>query len=278
MQIHHFSRHLLLQELSNVCSKDEITSVSLWFEESIQNGITPDKLENHLKRLKEGEPVQLVFGYTYFYKNKFRVNPHTLIPRPETEELVDLILKQFPKNNAQNTDLKILDIGTGSGCIALSLIKERPTWRATGIDISSEALEIANQNALDLDVLDRFKSKELDFLKDDINFSEFDIIISNPPYIPMSEFNLMDKKVIDHEPHEALFVEQDPLIFYKRIMEELKKCQDDTNKKVRGIYLETHQNYNQETLELFRIFEGSFSEIKKIEDFSGNPRFVMLLK
>ncbi len=276
MQIHHFSRQLLLQELSNVCSKDEISSISLWFEDAIKNGITLDILENHLKRLKEGEPVQLVFGYTYFYKNKFRVNSHTLIPRPETEELVDIILEHFSLKEDQNRGLKVLDIGTGSGCIALSLLKERPTWRATGIDISSEALEIANQNALDLDVIDRFKSKELDFLKNEINFSEFDIIISNPPYIPMSEFNLMDKKVLDYEPHSALFVEQDPLIFYKRILEELKKCQIDTTKKIRGIYLETHQNYNQETVDLFRIFEGSFSDIKKIEDFSGNPRFVIL--
>jgi release factor glutamine methyltransferase len=276
MQTHHFSRQLLLQELSDICSVDEISSIYIWFEEAIQEGMTSEILENHLQRIKEEEPVQLVFGYTYFYKSRFRVNQHTLIPRPETEELVDLILKQFPNNT--NSPFNILDIGTGSGCIALSLLKERPTWTATGIDISPETLEIANQNAVDLELTNRFKLNQMNFLEDEINFSEFDIVISNPPYIPINEIDLMDKKVVNYEPHEALFVDKDPLIFYKRIMEELKKCQNDTNKKPVGIYLETHQNYNQETLELFKIFESTYSEIKKIEDFSGNPRFVVLLK
>lgn len=276
MQTHHFSRQHLLQELSDICSVDEISSISIWFEEAIQDGLTSEILETYLQRIKKGEPVQLVFGYTYFYKSRFRVNQHTLIPRPETEELVDLILKQFPKNT--NSPFNILDIGTGSGCIALSLLKERPTWTATAIDISPETLKIANQNAVDLGLTDRFKSNQMNFLENEINFSEFDIVISNPPYIPINEIDLMDKKVVNYEPHEALFVDKDPLIFYKRIMEELKKCQNDTHKKPIGIYLETHQNYTQETLELFTIFESNYSEIKKIEDFSGNPRFVVLIK
>ncbi|MEY3965337.1 MAG: peptide chain release factor N(5)-glutamine methyltransferase [Bacteroidota bacterium] len=276
MQTHHFSRQHFLQELSDICSVDEISSISIWFEEAIQEDMTSEVLETYLQRIKKGEPVQLVFGYTYFYKSRFRVNQHTLIPRPETEELVDLILKQFPKNT--NSPFNILDIGTGSGCIALSLLKERPTWTATAIDISPETLKIANQNAVDFGLTDRFKLNQMNFLENEINFSEFDIVISNPPYIPINEIDLMDKKVVNYEPHEALFVDKDPLIFYKRIMEELKKCQNDTHKKPIGIYLETHQNYTHETLELFTIFESNYSEIKKIEDFSGNPRFVVLIK
>lgn len=275
--MNHFSRQYLLQELSNVCSADEISSIYLWFEEEIEKGLSTDVLNNHLERLKIGEPVQLVFGYSYFYKSRFNVNRHTLIPRPETEELVDMVLKQFPANCKHTSEVKILDIGTGSGCIALSLIKERPNWKSTGIDFSAEALEIAVQNARELNVSDRFETIQLNFLETSIDFSKFDIIISNPPYIPLIESTTMDKKVIEYEPHAALFVENDPLIFYKRISEELKKCQNDTNKKPIGIYLETHQNYTLETLQIFQIFKNSFSTIKKIEDFSGNPRFVVLL-
>jgi len=277
MPVQHFTRQFLVQELSEICSEDEISSIQLWFQDAINENVSFDILHEYLNRLKLGEPVQLIFGYTYFYKSKFRVNSDTLIPRPETEELVDIILKEFP-DKPFNSNLNILDIGTGSGCIALSLLKERPTWTATGIDISSKALEITNKNAQLLGVSNRFKLNCTDFLNSEIEFSDFDIIVSNPPYIPIQEIHLLDQKVINYEPHKALFVEQDPLIFYKRISKLLKKCQNDTLKKPIGIFLETHQNYNSETHTLFENFKSAFSLIKKIEDFSGNPRFVILLK
>lgn len=277
MPVNPFNRQFLIQELSNNCTVDEISTIELWFQDALVDHTSHEILNDHLRRIKLGEPVQIVFGYTHFYKSKFNVSSHTLIPRPETEELVELILKAFPEKQPNN-NLNILDIGTGSGCIALSLLKERTSWTATGLDVSSMALDVSIQNANLLGVSNRFQTICADFLTTEIHFSDFDIIVSNPPYIPIQEMELLDKKVIDYEPHSALFVEKDPLIFYKRTATQLKKCQNEPLKKTKGIFLETHQNYNDETFALFENFKSEFSQIKKIEDFSGNPRFVKILK
>ena len=268
-----FTRKFLYSQLSEIYSQDEIDSIYLWFNDEIKLNTDFAVLESYLNRLKKGEPVQFVFGYTFFYKSKFTVNSNTLIPRPETEELVDLVLQKFPNSAGIHNNLNVLDIGTGSGCIALSLLKERPNWTATGLDINQQTLDVALKNAEDLNVNSRFNTCLLDFLTQSPNFDDFDIIVSNPPYIPLEEKDTMHDRVINHEPHVALFTENDPLIFYKRISEELENSK---NENIKGVFMETHQNYTDQTYQIFKKNKTQFLDIKKIEDLSRNPRFIIL--
>jgi release factor glutamine methyltransferase len=177
------------------------------------------KIYDTTKALKTGMPIQYIFGEADFYNLKFNVNSSTLIPRPETEELVDLIIKQFKQEARNNQTLNILDIGTGSGCIPITLKKNIPNSKVTGIDISEQALEVAKSNAIKNNV-------DIEFIKLDIlsqlitHNSTFNTIVSNPPYVLNSEAQQMDARVLEHEPHLALFVEDtDPIIFYKRIID-----------------------------------------------------------
>ncbi len=177
------------------------------------------KIYDTAKALKTGMPIQYIFGEADFYNLKFNVNSSTLIPRPETEELVDLIIKQFKQEARNNQTLNILDIGTGSGCIPIILKKNIPNSKVAGIDISEQALEVAKSNAIKNNV-------DIEFIKLDIlsqlitHNSTFNTIVSNPPYVLNSEAKQMDSRVLEHEPHLALFVEDtDPIIFYKRIID-----------------------------------------------------------
>lgn len=195
------------------------TDTRLKFQENL-NQSDVLKIYDTAKALKTGMPIQYVFGEADFYNLKFKVNNSTLIPRPETEELVDLIIKQSLVINHQSP-FTILDIGTGSGCIPIALKKNIPNSKVTGIDISKEALEVAKSNTFKNNVV-------VEFIKLDI-LSAFDssfithhlsLIVSNPPYVLNSEAKLMDARVLEHEPHLALFVkETDPIIFYKRIID-----------------------------------------------------------
>jgi release factor glutamine methyltransferase len=168
---------------------------------------------DHRDALSAGKPVQYVLGEAWFAGLRFIVNEHTLIPRPETEELIEWI-----KEVASSSPLSILDIGTGSGCIPITLKKLFPNWHIQAIDLSEEALAVARENA-------RLQGTEIDFIQMDFLNEEnwkklltFDIIVSNPPYIKISESMSMAKHVLDYEPHLALFVpDEDALIFYKKI-------------------------------------------------------------
>jgi release factor glutamine methyltransferase len=165
-----------------------------------------------LKRMMQGEPLQYVLGSGWFMGMKLRITPAALIPRPETEELVRLVLE---KNSLAAP--AILDVGTGSGCIAIALKKHLPEASLTAVDISEKALLLAENNANSLEVNVQFKTA--DILKNN-DLGKFDIIVSNPPYIPVSEAATMANHVTEHEPHLALFTENDdPLVFYRRLME-----------------------------------------------------------
>lgn len=218
-----------------------------------------------LKRLIKGEPIQYVLGETYFYGLKLLVNEHVLIPRPETEELVDLILKDsMPKQT-------ILEIGTGSGCIALALKKNIPNAQITAIDISEDALVVAQKNA-QLNNLKVTFSKH-DFLDvtldNDFGIDSLDIVVSNPPYIPVYQKKSMHKNVLDFEPHLALFVEnEDPLIFYKRIAEVAKKSLKNGGK----FFVEISDSLGLETLEMFS--SSGFKNVKLIKDINHNDRII----
>lgn len=219
---------------------------------------------HYLKELSEGKPVQYVVGETNFYGYDFFVNQYTLIPRPETEELVEWILHDFPNNEKPK---KVLDIGTGSGCIAISLKKQKPLWQITGIDISEKALELSKENATALNV-------DVDFIAFDLlsgNYElleKFDIIVSNPPYIKESEKKMINNSVIDFEPNSALFVDDEkPLIFYEAIIALAKNNLQPNGK----IYVEINQYLAQETKELF---EQNFGEVNLKKDISNNYRMI----
>jgi release factor glutamine methyltransferase len=247
------------------------TDTRLKFEENL-NQSDVLKIYDTAKALKTGMPIQYVFGEADFYNLKFKVNNSTLIPRPETEELVDLIIKQSLVINHQSP-LTILDIGTGSGCIPIALKKNIPNSKVTGIDISEQALEIAKQNAT--------KNKvDVEFIVQDVlsNFlifnSTFSIIVSNPPYVLNSEAKLMDAKVLEHEPHLALFVEDtDPIIFYKRIIDLFTKHLEEKGYlffELNPMYANDVKKYANDS----KIF--NFTEI--VKDMSGKERFLKAQK
>jgi release factor glutamine methyltransferase len=218
-----------------------------------------------LLQLLNHQPVQYVLGQAWFYNLIFKVNKNVLIPRPETEELVALILEDCRK---KITDPAVIDIGTGSGCIPVAIKKNLPAAKVTAVDISKGALQIAEVNAAQHGTAITFK--RLDFL-DETNWlllPVFDVIVSNPPYIPEKEKEKLDKHVVDNEPANALFVpDDDPLLFYKKI---LAFAKDHLQYNGR-IYMETHQDHAQKTAALFST-AYQYVEVKK--DINGNDRMV----
>jgi release factor glutamine methyltransferase len=222
-----------------------------------------------IERIKNQEPVQYVIGETEFYGRKFKVTPDTLIPRPETEELVHSVVSRIKNEGKKSERLRILDIGTGSGCIAISLACELPQAEVYAYDISENALKIAQENANKNQVNVRFEQRDiLQFSA--INPAEkFDIIVSNPPYVMDSEAKEMHKNVLDFEPHLALFVPDDnALIFYEAIVNFAVN-----NLIVNGLCMvEINQQLGLETAELF--WNKGFSYIEVIKDLSGKDRFV----
>jgi release factor glutamine methyltransferase len=222
---------------------------------------------NIKKRLLVGEPVQYVVGFAWFYGLKFKVNPSVLIPRPETEELVHWILETVKKNNLSNPT--ILDIGTGSGCIPITLKVKNPNLSLSALDISESALITASRNGfrnnIDIDfrclnILDKTHQEQL---------GKFDIIVSNPPYIPQKEKALMHNNVLDYEPHLALFVEDnDPLIFYKTIMEFAQKHLNTEG----YLFLECNE-YNAKDVETM-LSKSTFRDIVLTKDMSGKDRIL----
>jgi release factor glutamine methyltransferase len=219
-----------------------------------------------LDRLQNSEPLQYVLGETEFFGLTFLVNRAVLIPRPETEELVELIIRE----NADKP-CSILDIGTGSGCIAIALAAKLPNARVEAWDISESALEVARENAIRNNQSVLFK--RVDVLSNDFEQNSFDVIVSNPPYICESESKEMHTNVLDFEPHNALFVpDSDPLIFYRRIAELAQKMLNTAGR----IYFEINAAYGKETADLLR--EKGFSEVKIVKDIFGKNRIVTGVK
>ncbi|SFS56962.1 release factor glutamine methyltransferase [Zhouia amylolytica] len=217
-----------------------------------------------LDDLKLQKPIQQILGVAYFYGLKFRVNNETLIPRPETEELVDWIIRDC-KDKIK--PLKILDIGTGSGCIAITLSKNIPLVEVTAIDISRKALDIAKENALNNHVDINFL--QADILKLESLLGEYDIIVSNPPYVRYLEKEQMKSNVVDFEPHAALFVpDQDPLLFYKQIA----WLSSNHLNQEGNLYFEINQYLAKDTTDMLDEFGFKNTIVKK--DLSGNDRMI----
>lgn len=219
-----------------------------------------------LQELKKEVPVQYLLGKTSFYGLSFEVNENVLIPRPETEELVEWIINQTTKRDPSEV-VKILDIGTGSGCIAIALAKNIPNAKVYAIDISKEALTTAKKNALHNDVDIIFMQK--DVLALDVLKSDYDIIVSNPPYVRNLEKLEIKKNVLDYEPHLALFVEDDDaLIFYRKIASLAQK-----NLLEKGeLYFEINQYLGNEMTVLLK--EMHFENIELRKDIYNNDRMM----
>jgi release factor glutamine methyltransferase len=217
-----------------------------------------------LERLKNFEPIQYILGETEFYGLKFKVNHSALIPRPETEELVDWILKDSPNQNAA-----ILDIGTGSGCIAIALAKNRPDLDIEGWDLSNEALILAKQNGLLNDVTVEFKLYDILNWRIIPHDKKYDLIVSNPPYVTKSEQSLLSPNVIDNEPHLALFVpDEDPLIFFRAIMDFANAFLNPYG----SLYFEINEKLGTDVMKMFE--SQNYLNIELRKDINGRDRMV----
>lgn len=224
--------------------------------------------ENILAELKTQKPIQYILGETEFYGLKFMVDGNVLIPRPETEELVDLIVSSF---KSQTSKLRILDIGTGSGCIPISLKKNLPNAEVFAIDVSENALEIAKKNA-------KLNGVEVNFILKNILETndleqQFDVIVSNPPYVRMLEKEEIKPNVLEFEPHLALFVEDnDALLFYRKIAQLAKKNLTENG----SLFFEINQYLGKETVDLLESL--GFKNILLLKDIYGNDRMISCKK
>ena len=232
---------------------------------ALQQEVTEEEkqlVEEIYTKLVAHIPAQYIIGYAEFYGMQLKVDERVLIPRPETEELVEFILSENPKDN-----LNVLDIGTGSGAIALALAKNRPDWSITAADISQDALELAMENAKTQDL-------NLSFIKSDC-FSEisskYDIIVSNPPYISREDQEEVGLNVLHSEPHLALFADEDGLAIYRRIAEDSKDYLNDGGK----IYLEIGYKQGQSVPALF-MENLPEKRVRTLKDQFGQDRMVVI--
>lgn len=280
-------KKLFAEELKRTTDQTEIDTFFAWLAEAylglqrIEITLNPDreiseleeeKFKNALKRLKNQEPLQYILGETEFFGLSFNVNKHVLIPRPETEELVEWVLKDLKNSEANKIEpLHILDIGTGSGCIAISLAKHLKKANVSALDISPEALEVAKTNATLNNVSVRFFEENI------LNYQDFpnslDVIVSNPPYVRELEKAEIQANVLNFEPGGALFVsDQDPLIFYKKIVAFAEK-----NLATGGsLYFEINEYLAEEMQNLVAQFQ--FESIELRNDHFGKPRMLKAIK
>jgi release factor glutamine methyltransferase len=263
--------YIVLNQLRSIYPEGEASQMTDWLLEHITGSakaermvykneeITPEEetlVKEYTNRLVNHEPIQYVLNQSWFCGYRFYVDRNVLIPRPETEELVEWIISscKFPVD-----ELKVLDIGSGSGCIAISLkrrIRKAEVWAC---DISKEALNVAKKNAAALDAPVNFLQFDILNKKNWEQMPAFDIIVSNPPYVPVNNKATMQKNVLDHEPHAALFVpDTDPLVFYCAIAEFGKEHLNRPG----NIFCEIHENFGKSTLDIFTA-QGYTSILKK---------------
>ncbi|MDN3669303.1 peptide chain release factor N(5)-glutamine methyltransferase [Echinicola jeungdonensis] len=229
-------------------------------------GPYPEELEEGVKALEEGKPIQYIIGWAPFYGREFQVEPGVLIPRNETEELVHLIIRENPEKG-----LKILDIGTGSGCIPITLFLEMQQPVVHALDVSPDALKIARANAEDLQAQVEFHQK--DILKDKIPLRNLDILVSNPPYVRELEKAWMHSNVLEHEPGLALFVsDDDPLVFYKTIAQKGLKSLKPKGK----LYFEINEALGKELEKLLEQLK--YQNIRLHQDLKGKDRIISAIR
>ncbi|MEO6290900.1 MAG: peptide chain release factor N(5)-glutamine methyltransferase [Ginsengibacter sp.] len=283
MTTEQFYNHFL-NELKTIYEEREAINISDWVFEEVThfkkwerrrslieiNQAHVSQLELYLDEFIQHKPVQYVLGHTWFYKRKFLVDENVLIPRPGTEELVRYIVddvKKLHPSELQKTP-GILDIGSGSGCIAISIKKELQKFDVTATDVSERALFVAKKNGEELKAdIQYLHADFLDETKWNL-FGTYDILVSNPPYIPQKEKAILSKNVTDFEPGIALFVPDiDPFIFYKKIAKFASLHLKPSGK----IYVEIHENFANEVVQIFTTFNFD-SEVKK--DIYGKERMI----
>lgn len=265
--------HDIAAQLQAAYPKDEAEALAWWIAEET-TGLSRTQLQIGCKdttnfsnlqvfvdRLLHFEPIQYIFGHTLWCGLDLKVTPATLIPRPETAELVEVIgerLKTKASLATNHSPFAVLDVGTGSGCIAIALKKKHPEWEVTGIDISAEAIEVAKENAIRNEVNVDFRVADIfDFNRD------FDVVVSNPPYIRESEKADMRPNVLNYEPASALFVpDDDPLRFYRRI----------ANLHGKYLFFEINEAFAQEMKDLLQA-EG-YTDIIITKDIYGKTRII----
>ena len=279
------ARTVLTKELATIYDSDELKNIIDLVLENITHMPRPEQVKSKLayltctqletideitERLKRNEPVQYVLGEAWFAGIKFKVNKNVLIPRPETEELVDWLVEEISRQSAVSSrHLSIIDIGTGSGCIPIALKKKLPAATISAVDVCSEALFIATENAIEhnteidfilLDFLDEEKWEQL---------GQFDIIVSNPPYVKQSEKDGMHVRVKEFEPHQALFVpDNDALLFYRKLAGFSLKHLKPGGK----LFVEINEAYGDAVTDLFRV--AGFINIELKKDMQGKARMI----
>jgi release factor glutamine methyltransferase len=253
--------YLILERILDITRSDIIAQKAISL-----TSLEASTLDSVIDRLNKNEPVQYILGKAHFFGHEFQVNPSVLIPRPETELLVEEVLKR-----TSNMPGKILDIGTGSGCIAITLAKKLPQKTVIAFDISDAALQTGAVNARTLDVTVDFQ--HVNILKDEIPYRELEFIVSNPPYVALSEMESMNSNVIDHEPHLALFVtDNDPLIFYKTIAEKGMRALKPEGR----IVVEINERFGKEVCDIF--IQAGFTGTHVIKDLQNKDRIVSVIK
>jgi release factor glutamine methyltransferase len=234
---------------------------------SVVSGKKYEKFQKAITKLKNYEPIQYVLGNTEFYGLVFKVNPSVLIPRPETEELVSWIIEDCK----DKPDISILDIGTGSGCIAVALAKHLPRAKVYALDVSEEALKLAKVNAANNEAEVEFI--EANILNCELGNLQCDVIVSNPPYVRESEKEAMNANVLNHEPHLALFVkDDDALLFYRKITE----ISGSILKPNGQLYFEINESLGESTKEL--LANNSFNNIELKMDIFEKDRMIKAIK
>ncbi|MGD1839897.1 MAG: peptide chain release factor N(5)-glutamine methyltransferase [Thermonemataceae bacterium] len=251
----------LLEHFFGLSKTDVLANKSFFYEDH------QHVYEQSLQRLVMQEPIQYIIGEAYFYGRKFNVSPDVLIPRPETEELVAWLLTNTPVDKP----LRILDVGTGSGCIAITLAKYLPKAQVYALDVSAKALQITEENARSHQVT--LVLVETDILHTDFSEQDFDVIVSNPPYVAEAEKAAMDDNVLEYEPHLALFVPDDKaLVFYEAIAQFAKVHL----RKGGALYFELNARFAKETEALMK--EIGFQSVQIKEDMQGKQRFLKAQK
>lgn len=251
--------HMVLENITGMSKTDR-----MMHKHQELSALQQEKYTRICTELLSGRPIQYILGEAWFAGMEFKVNEHTLIPRPETEELIEWI-----KSEAHPEPQSVIDIGTGTGCIAITLKKEFPLWNLSAIDVSEEALAIAKQNAV-LNHTD-IHFKQLNFLMEDLwsTMPEYHLIVSNPPYVKQTEMAAMSAHVVDHEPHLALFVpDEDDLLFYRKIA-----TFGLTHLQPKGkLFFEINQVLGKEVCLLLETM--GYAAVLR-QDLHGNDRMVM---
>jgi release factor glutamine methyltransferase len=259
-----------IQSFFNLLSEQILNMKRIDVSQNLYSVVSGKKYDKFLKAivgLKKHQPIQYILGDTEFYGLVFKVSPSVLIPRPETEELVDWIIK----DSKEKQNISILDIGTGSGCIAVTLAKKLPNAKLFALDVSAEALKLAIINAETNEVEVEFI--EADILDWDFGDLEFDIIVSNPPYVRELEKEAMSANVLNHEPHLALFVkDDDALLFYRTITAVANKIL-----KPKGqLFFEINENLGEDTKQL--LVDAGYENIELKQDVFDKNRMLKAIK